>query len=590
MRFSLVAALLAFTPLLSLSQALDSAGQYTASQVGTLQSFPTANVGYSTVQSAYPTILDVSLSVATSATSTRSTLPDVESPGSSISADQTVSATYNPYPQEGGYRGEGVYGKATQPAYAATRNKVKLLQPAVNRPTRPGESTPISADIYRHRAQSAVNLGFWLVGERWGTPEYYAGCATDDNAEFNVAEGCSKEYMENFWSTFITENDFAAMPELGINTVRIPIGYWTVGKAHCHCEKTVFWPYMDKYENQWSYVLKAIEWAAKYNIGVLIDFHGAEGSQNGWEHSGVHSQQPLFLTKIEYMLHTTAVLQWVAAQIKDFPNIVGLQLLNEPYPDKQDVINPWYETTLRRLKPILGNDFPFYVFGNNKPRSDWLRNRTEFLVMDYHLYFLWNPEIEKLNTDQLIDRMHSYYGPLLDSWGPNLIIGEWACTVSNPDTPWINYTQFCDAQMELLNRPSIAGWHYWNWKAEGDWYNTWSFLSSTGGADGLSRAHTDTRELLIPPRGQDNFLIDLSVSTGPAQGKTLRKRSLFAIEEPNALHIWDEGCKVAGEFARAGSRYVSETGWALQINGSRARDCGATPIAPMSIIDIFAVE
>lgn len=60
------------------------------------------------------------------------------------------------------------------------------------------------------------------------------------------------------------------------------IGYWTVGKEHCRCEKTVFWPYMDKYENQWSFVLRAIQWAAKYNIGVLIDYHGAEGSQNGW--------------------------------------------------------------------------------------------------------------------------------------------------------------------------------------------------------------------------------------------------------------------------------------------------------------------
>lgn len=41
------------------------------------------------------------------------------------------------------------------------------------------------------------------------------------------------------------------------------------------------------------------------------------------------------------MLHATAVLKWVASQIGDFPNVVGLQLLNEPYPDKQDVINPW---------------------------------------------------------------------------------------------------------------------------------------------------------------------------------------------------------------------------------------------------------
>lgn len=34
---------------------------------------------------------------------------------------------------------------------------------------------------------------------------------------------------------------------------------------------------MDKYENQWNFVLKAIDWAAQRNIGVLIDMHAAQG-------------------------------------------------------------------------------------------------------------------------------------------------------------------------------------------------------------------------------------------------------------------------------------------------------------------------
>jgi aryl-phospho-beta-D-glucosidase BglC (GH1 family) len=60
------------------------------------------------------------------------------------------------------------------------------------------------------------------------------------------------------------------------------VGYWSVGRANCQCADTPFWQYIDKYESQWSYVEKAISWAAKYQIGVLVDFHGAEGSQNGW--------------------------------------------------------------------------------------------------------------------------------------------------------------------------------------------------------------------------------------------------------------------------------------------------------------------
>lgn len=95
------------------------------------------------------------------------------------------------------------------------------------------------------------------------------------------------------------------MAQMGINTVRLPVsrrldcmlccikaldtsiqvGYWSVGKANCQCADTPFWPYIDKYETQWSYVEKAISWAAQYQIGVLIDFHGAEGSQNGWGQS-----------------------------------------------------------------------------------------------------------------------------------------------------------------------------------------------------------------------------------------------------------------------------------------------------------------
>ena len=69
------------------------------------------------------------------------------------------------------------------------------------------------------------------------------------------------------------------MPLLCALTViyRAQIGYWTVGKANCRCEDSKFWPYMDKYEAQWGYVLKAIDWANQRGMGVLIDLHGAQG-------------------------------------------------------------------------------------------------------------------------------------------------------------------------------------------------------------------------------------------------------------------------------------------------------------------------
>ena len=58
-----------------------------------------------------------------------------------------------------------------------------------------------------------------------------------------------------------------------LNHVRIPIGYWAydVGPGE---------PYI---QGQHDYLVKAVSWAGKYNLRVIIDLHGAPGSQNGYE-------------------------------------------------------------------------------------------------------------------------------------------------------------------------------------------------------------------------------------------------------------------------------------------------------------------
>ena len=98
------------------------------------------------------------------------------------------------------------------------------------------------------------------------------------------------------------------------------------------------------------------------------------------------------------------------------------------------------------------------------------------------------------------------------------------------------------------------------WKTEGNYNSTWSFLSSTGGSEGLRRAQTDQRELLIPPSHQSDFSIDIARSSGPAKNKIARKRALIDLEDPGALVIWEQGCETAQEFAKSGSRYVFSPG------------------------------
>lgn len=124
------------------------------------------------------------------------------------------------------------------------------------------------------------------------------------------------------------------------------------------------------------------------------------------EHAGIDTQKATFLDRKIYQDHTTSVLEWVARQIKDKNNVVGLQLLNEPHPDIHARYNSWCrhrtlisrsristdtgssdETTLLRIRSILGDDFPFYIGGSisDQIRMDWIRQQPGFIVMDYHL-------------------------------------------------------------------------------------------------------------------------------------------------------------------------------------------------------------
>jgi glucan 1,3-beta-glucosidase len=123
-----------------------------------------------------------------------------------------------------------------------------------------------------------------FVQESWMVPSLFKCAGGSKLSEIDIVAGWggvqnAKMLLEKHWDTFITEGDFKYLKAIGINSVRIPIGYWSLGP--CYCEGTPFAPFSDVYANSWPRVLRAISWAEQYDIGVLVDLHGAYGSQNG---------------------------------------------------------------------------------------------------------------------------------------------------------------------------------------------------------------------------------------------------------------------------------------------------------------------
>jgi len=175
-----------------------------------------------------------------------------------------------------------------------------------------------------------VNLGGWLVLEKWITPSLFTDLqATDETAycvELGEAEATRR--LHHHWNTFITRDDFAWLQRAGINAVRLPVGHWLFGKDY---------PYHPSYkEIQHPFVVggieivdKVFEWASEFGLRVLLDLHAAPGCQNGFDNGGILGVCE-WHTKEEYIEHTLNVLERLAERYKDHPALHGVQALNEP--------------------------------------------------------------------------------------------------------------------------------------------------------------------------------------------------------------------------------------------------------------------
>jgi len=196
-------------------------------------------------------------------------------------------------------------------------------------------------EIYKFRHQKGVNVGGIFVLERWmngrffdGIPDWVGTSIQAYTDGINNAE-VAKRNLDDRAANWINECDYAQIAQLGLNTVRLPIGYWALGDKF---PDTPMLPPFNKWTSVYNNTLEQIhthfKWAQKYGLGVLLDLHGAPGSQNGADHSGNSGNTDLYNSDIN--INTTVnVLRRLTEIFKEYDNMVGIELFNEPRdPDK----------------------------------------------------------------------------------------------------------------------------------------------------------------------------------------------------------------------------------------------------------------
>lgn len=121
-----------------------------------------------------------------------------------------------------------------------------------------------------------VNLGSLFVFEPWIASGIWSnmGCAgaqSEFDCVMRLGQTKANQVFQNHWNTFITRNEIQQMKNYGLNTIRIPVGYWMLESIVYESEH---FP-----QGATHYLERVCSWASDAGFYIIIDMHGAPGAQ-----------------------------------------------------------------------------------------------------------------------------------------------------------------------------------------------------------------------------------------------------------------------------------------------------------------------
>ncbi|KAF2242280.1 glycoside hydrolase family 5 protein [Trematosphaeria pertusa] len=371
-----------------------------------------------------------------------------------------------------------------------------------------------------------INVGGWLNIEPFITPSFFESYGTRDNIvdEWTLCTKLgaqkSKETLEKHYSAFVTKQTFVDIRNAGFDHVRIPFGYWMVETYDGD-------PYVSQVS--WRYLLRGIEYARQNGLRVNLDYHGAPGSQNGWNHSGrqgvigwLNGTDGDLNAQRWLDIHHKLSVFFAQPRYKNIVTMYGI--VNEPrmVDMNTNIVLNWTQKAIDQIRK--DNITAVLVFGDGFLGLDNWQGKlqgNDNLLLDVHQYVIFNvnqlslKHTDKLNfacaawTQQSKRSMDTTTG-----FGPTMC-GEWSqadtdCTqyinnvntgtrwegtydtgnastsILTPQCPPKDSTCSCsnanadpasysDAYKKWLYQFSVAqmisfeagwGWFYWTWETE----------------------------------------------------------------------------------------------------------------------------
>ena len=175
-----------------------------------------------------------------------------------------------------------------------------------------------------------VNLGSQFIFEPWIGPDAWSkmGCG-HTRSEFDCVSRLGQEAANTafaqHWDTWITKDDIDEMVSYGLNTIRVPLGYWLREDLVYESEH---FP-----QGGLDYVQRLCGWASDAGLYIILGLHGAPGAQVPHNpFTGQYASKAGFYADFQYE-RALKFLEWMTKLIHDkteFRNVGMLEIVNEP--------------------------------------------------------------------------------------------------------------------------------------------------------------------------------------------------------------------------------------------------------------------
>lgn len=335
-----------------------------------------------------------------------------------------------------------------------------------------------------------VNLGSYLLYEPWIAQQAWdnMGCS-GAQSEYDCGKQMGQEAVDSafvkHWESFYTQQDITDMKSAGLNTIRVPVGHW-IDETTVNSDE--IFP-----RGGFKYLRQLCGWATAANMNIIIDHHGAPGSQvpkNADTGHYVLDDQwgpNNFFTDANFE-RGLKFLEWMTTQIhayKEFANVFAIQVINEPVQnsDSDSRTTAWttkmrqefYPNAYNRIRAAeqeAGKPNSLHIMYMNTawwsgdPNSNLPSGYTN-TVYDDHRYIKWANAQGQDKDSYMRTSCHDDRG---SSDGPT-ITGEWSLSVDDANADNANWAVASNKDWYLGWFAAQArsyelqyGWIFWTWK------------------------------------------------------------------------------------------------------------------------------